>query len=240
MRLPIRYKIILPFAVLLVFVGIVGTGVATARLTDAASAEFDGSLLHSSLIANQSLSLLEAERVRDLSRASNTLGVPAAIAAADTEGLAGLLTPLAAVAEPANIQIRALNADGRELLGVQGTPSGPTRLPQTASSGFAMMPAVISVLRGQSDALGERHLFLLTDDATPSLYWVAPVRADDQHIVGAMLIGQSLNEVAASIPSAAFYNLSGKELASALPSPPALAETTRAQVTADNLSLIHI
>src|SRR5712691_6803835 len=117
MRFPIRYKIILPFAVLLVFVGVVGTGVATARLTDAASAEFDASLLHSSLIANQSLSLLEAERVRDLSQASNTIGVPAAIAAAHTDGLAGLLTPLVAVAEPANIQIRVLNADGSELLG---------------------------------------------------------------------------------------------------------------------------
>jgi len=234
MRLPIRYKIILPFAVLLVFVGVVGTGVATARLTDAASAEFDASLLHSSLIANQSLSLLEAERVRDLSQASNTIGVPAAIAAAHTDGLASLLTPLVAVAEPANIQIRVLNADGSELLGVQGTPSGPSRLPQTGSTAFATMPAVISVLRGQSDALGERRLFLFTDDATPTLYWVGPVRADDQHIVGVMLIGQSLNEVAASIPSAAFYNLSGNELASALPSPPALADASRAQITADN------
>ena len=41
MRLPIRYKIILPFAVLLVFVGVIGSGVATARLTDAAAAKFD-------------------------------------------------------------------------------------------------------------------------------------------------------------------------------------------------------
>ena len=59
MRFPIRYKIILPFAVLLIFVGVIGTGVATARLTNAASTEFDGSLLHSSLLANQSVSLLE-------------------------------------------------------------------------------------------------------------------------------------------------------------------------------------
>jgi putative nucleotidyltransferase with HDIG domain len=233
MRFPIRYKIILPFAVLLIFVGVIGTGVATARLTNAASTEFDGSLLHSSLLANQSVSLLEAERVRDLSQASNTIGVPAAIAAIDTDGLAGLLTPLAAVAEPANIQIRVLDTSGRELLGIQGTPSGPSRLPRTASTAFATVPAVISALKGQSDALGERRLFLFTADAKPTLYWVSPVRADDQHIVGAMLIGQSLNEVAASIPSAAFYDLSGDELASALPSPPALADAIRAQITAD-------
>src|SRR6266568_1287294 len=195
MRFPIRYKIILPFAVLLIFVGVIGTGVATGRLTNAASTEFDGKLLYNSFVANQSVSLLEAERVRDLSQASNTIGVPAAIAAIDTDGLAGLLTPLAAVAEPANIQIR--------------------------------------VLEGQTDALGERRLFLFTPDAKPTLYWVSPVRADDQHIVGAMLIGQSLTEIAAGLPNAAFYDLSGHELASALPSPPALDDATRAKITAD-------
>src|SRR5258708_19883298 len=109
MRFPIRYKIILPFAVLLIFVGVIGTGVATARLTNAASTEFDGSLLHSSLLANQSVSLLEVERVRDLSQASNTIGVAAAIAAVDTDGLPGLLTPLAAAPAPANTPIRLLH-----------------------------------------------------------------------------------------------------------------------------------
>jgi len=232
MRLPIRYKIILPFAVLLVFVGIVGTGVATARLTNAASTEFDGKLLYNSFVANQSLSLLEAERVRDLSQASNTIGVSAAIAAVDTDGLVGLLTPIAAVAEPANIQIHVLDASGNDLLVIQGTPSGPSRL-QSAAAAFATVPAVVSCLEGQSDALGERRLFLFTDGATPMLYWVSPVRADDQHIVGAMLIGQSLSEVATSLPNAAFYDLSGHELASALPSPPAIDDATRAKITAD-------
>jgi putative nucleotidyltransferase with HDIG domain len=231
MRLPIRYKIILPFAVLLVFVGIVGTGVATARLTNAASTEFDGSLLHSSLLANQSLSLLEAERVRYLSQASNTIGVSAAIVSVDTDVLASLLTPIAAVAEPANLKILVLDASGRELLGIQGTPSGPSRLPQTGPSAFATVPAVMSVLEGQSDALGERRLFLYTGDATSMLYWVSPVRADDQHIVGAMLVGQSVSEVAASLPNAAFYDRSGHELASALASPPTLADATRALIT---------
>src|SRR5438128_2638066 len=233
MRFPIRYKIILPFAVLLIFVGVIGTGVATGRLTNAASTEFDGKLLYNSFVANQSVSLLEAERGRVLSQAPDANGGPAAIAAIDADGLAGLLTPLAAVAEPANIQIRVLDTSGRELLAIQGTPSGPSRLPPTGSNGFATVPAVIGVLEGQTDALGERRLFLFTADAKPTLYWVSPVRADDQHIVGAMLIGQSLTEIAAGLPNAAFYDLSGDELASALPSPPALADAIRAQITAD-------
>ena len=95
MRLPIRYKIILPFAVLLVFVGVVGSGVATARLTDAATAEFDAKLLHSSLLANQSVGQIEAARLADLRLATDTVGVPESLAANDLDGLARLLVPIA-------------------------------------------------------------------------------------------------------------------------------------------------
>src|ERR1700687_4421027 len=96
MRLPIRYKIILPFAVLLVFVGVIGTAVATARLTDAAHAEFDANLLHSSLVANQSLAQLEAASMADPRHATDTVGVPEALAAGDLNGVVRLMAPIAA------------------------------------------------------------------------------------------------------------------------------------------------
>src|SRR5437870_4577275 len=64
MRLSIRLKIILPFAVLLIFVGVIGTAVATARLTDAAAAVFDANLLRSSLVANQSMARVGPGRGR--------------------------------------------------------------------------------------------------------------------------------------------------------------------------------
>jgi putative nucleotidyltransferase with HDIG domain len=53
-----------------------------------------------------------------------------------------------------------------------------------------------------------------------------------------MLIGQSLSEIAVSFPNAAFYDLSGHELASALPSAPALTDATRATITADKTTRI--
>ena len=110
MRLPIRYKIILPFSVLLIFVGVVGTGVATARLTSAASAQFDANLLHSSLVANQSLAQLEADRVGQLRAASYTLGVPEAILSQDRASLVRLLQPIAVNAQPTNLVIKVLDA----------------------------------------------------------------------------------------------------------------------------------
>src|SRR2546426_6204651 len=116
MRLSIRYKIILPFAVLLVFVGVIGTGVATAQLTNTAAAEFDGKLLHSSLQANQLLSQVDADRRPALPRATATVGGAEPLVSGDAGTLARLLPPTAANAPAATIQLRVLDVRGKELL----------------------------------------------------------------------------------------------------------------------------
>ena len=151
MWLPIRFKIIVPFAVLLVFVGIIGSGVATARLTDAATAAFDANLLHSSLLANQAVAQTEAARLADLRLATDTVGVPESLAANDIAGLTRLLTPIAGNVTTASIQLRVLDANGREGLRIQGSrgSSGPVAV--TNPSEFAMEPAVVKVLAGEPD-----------------------------------------------------------------------------------------
>src|SRR2546430_9914136 len=148
MRLSIRYKIILPFAVLLVFVGVVGTGVATAGVTKAATAEFDARLLHSSLQANQMLSRLDADGMADLRRATDTVGVAESLASGDTTTLARLLTPIAANVPAASIQLRVLDVQGKELLRIQDSRNRSSTITATDASPFSAQPAVISVLAG--------------------------------------------------------------------------------------------
>ncbi len=231
MRLPIRYKIILPFAVLLVFVGVIGTGVATARLTDAAAAKFDADLLHSSLLANQSVAQIEAARLADLRLATDTVGVPESLAANDRDGLAQLLTPVAANVTTASIQFRVLDFHGTEVLRIQGSRGGPSRVVVTNASEFAVEPAVIEVLAGAHDPVaGDRRLFL-SSQAQPMVYWAGAVRTSSQRIVGAVLVGESLTEIASGIDRSAFYEGSGKLLASALANPPVATEEVRRQVT---------
>ncbi len=234
MRLPIRYKIILPFAVLLVFVGVVGTGVATARLTSEASAEYDGKLLDSSVVANQSLAQLEADRVAQLRAATNTVGVPEGLAAGDRVALERLLTPIAANAQPASLVIQVLNQGGGNVVTILGGPSGGSA---SAVSGdpvdFTQVPAVARALAGRSDAFGDRYLFLLTEAPHPMLYWVGPVRGNGV-VVGAILIGQRLADVAQAIQGSAFYGLDGQLLASSLSSPTALDPATMRRITGQN------
>jgi putative nucleotidyltransferase with HDIG domain len=233
MRLPIRYKIILPFAVLLVFVGVIGSGVATARLADAAAAEFDAKLLHSSLLANQSVAQVEAARLADLRLATDTVGVPESLAANDIAGLTRLLTPIAGNVTTASIQLRVLDANGREVLRIQGSRGSSGPIAVTNPSEFATEPAVVKVLAGEPDPVaGDRRLFLSSQPSPPMLYWTGAVRTSGQRIVGAVLVGQSLAEIAKGIDGSAFYDRSGSLLASALASPPIASDAVRRQVTA--------
>lgn len=235
MRLPIRYKIILPFAVLLVFVGVVGTGVATARQTSAASADFDARLLHDSLVANQLLAQLESDRVAQLRAASNTVGVPEAVASQDTAALSRLLTPIAANAQPANLIIQVLDQNARTTATILGGSGAATSSLVLANpSNFSKVPAVSSALAGRSDAFGERYVFVSTDGPAPMLYWVGPVRTDATHIVGAILVGQNLADVVRGIGGSAFYALNRQLIASALPSPTSLDAATASKITAKN------
>ena len=179
MRLRILDKIILPFSVLLIFVGVIGTAVATARLTDAAQAQFDANLLHSSLVANQSMAKLEAARMADLRQATATVGVPEAIAGGDLEGLVRLMVPIAANIKPtvASIQLRVLDSRGREVLRIASTAAGVGAVEVTDANAFTAEPAVIKLLAGEADAQGERRIFLSGNRAQPVLYWAGPVHA---------------------------------------------------------------
>lgn len=235
MGLSIRYKIILPFAVLLVFVGIVGSAIATARMTDASLAVFNANLLHSSLLANQSVGQIEAARLADLRLATDTIGVPESLAAGDIAGLAQLLTPIAANVTTASIQLRVLDLHGSEVLRIQGTRNGPGPVDVTDPSAFATEPAVIKVLAGVNDPVaGDRQLFLSSQHSQLTLFWTGAVRTAGQRIVGAVLVGQSLAEIAAGIDGSAFYDRSGMLLASALLSPPVASDAVRRQVTPEN------
>jgi putative nucleotidyltransferase with HDIG domain len=231
MRLPIRYKIVLPFAVLLVLVGVIGNSVATAQLTNAAVVPFDANLLHSSLVANQLLLQVDAARLADLRVATDTVGVSEAITAGDTAGLTRLLLPVAGNVTVASIDLRVLDARGREIVRIQGSNAGPSSIAVRDPGEFGTDPAVTNVLAGKAP---DRQVFLSGQPAGTVLYWVGPVRSAGGRIVGAVLTGESLSEVLPSIQGSALYDLSGVRLASSVSNPPVLTDAVRSRVKADN------
>ncbi len=207
MRLPIRYQIVLPFVVLLVFVGVVGTGLATARLTNAATSEFESSLYRAGLLANNHLAILEAERLAQLRAATDTVGMAQALERGDKSSLTRLLVPIVANAQPTRLLLRVLDKQGQEVLAIDNQPGGPTVLPESEAT--YDYSAVENALAGRKDAAGDRYVFIRQEQTRPVLYWSGPVRTDDEHIVGAILVGQSLSGISAEVPNSVFYDLAG-------------------------------
>ena len=229
-RWSLRYKIVLPFFVLLAFVGMIGTILITERATTATVSAFEGNLLRASLLSNDHLAVLEAERLAQLRAAVDTEGVSAAVAHDDTNRLISLLTPIQANASPDQLTIRVLDPNGNEELTL--TPAGTTKLPAIATE-----PDVQAVLAGQIDPKGDKYVFSRPEPSGMMLYWVGPVHSDTQPVGGAILLGESLPEIADSIRDSrasdlVFYDPSGQVLLSSMPGVPPLSPGVRRELPA--------
>jgi putative nucleotidyltransferase with HDIG domain len=228
-RSSIREKIVLPFFVLLAFIGTVGTALITNRATTATVSTFEGSLLRASLLSNDHLAVLEAERLAQLRAAIDTQGVGPALAGQDTVSLTRLITPIQANAAPAQLTIRVLDAKGKELVTI--TPPGGGQRLQPLDD----LSVVHTVLNGQTDTQGDKYVFPRLEPSGMMLYWVGPVRSDSQAVVGAVLVGESLVEIADSIRDSraselGFYNPSGSLLLSSLGGTPSLTSSELIQL----------
>src|ERR1700681_3210864 len=232
MRLSLRAKIVGPFVLIVALIGTIGTAAVTALVTSEAAAEFNGSLLRASLLANDHLSLVEAARLTTLRAAAATTGVPEATINHDTAALQRLLTPVVANAAVPSILLFGAEREGREVI-VLG-PEGPPAL-QTPTSEFISVPAVAAVLGGRPDAQGDKYLFLKTDSAGTMLYWTGPIRGVTGQVVGVALVGQPLSAIASGIRSSgadqlSFYTTTGDVLVSSLSPTVALSAATRGTV----------
>jgi putative nucleotidyltransferase with HDIG domain len=86
---------------------------------------------------------------------------------------------------------------------------------------------VHAVLNGQTDAQGDKYVFPRLEPSGMMLYWIGSVSSDSQTVVGAVLVGESLVEIADSIRDSraselGFYDPAGRVLLSSLPGAPSL------------------
>lgn len=235
----IRRKIIAPFIVVVLFIGVFGTSVVMRQASDTAVAEFDSSLLRASLLANDHLAVLEADRLAQLRAATDTEGVADAVTTPGHARLSDLLQPIQANAKPARIVMRVLDTQGDELLVI---PQPWTdRAAESSRPGYATHPTVKRVLAGDADDLGDRFVFLATEASGPMVYWVGPIRTSGGQVVGAVLLGESLGDITQGLRHAeagqdsqssglAFYGPDGRPLVSSLPATPPLPEDVQGLV----------
>ncbi len=232
-----RRRIVLPFIVLVVFVGVVGVAVVSAQVGGSVEGAIDNSLVQSSLRTNDRLGSLENDRLQQLRAAADTAGINTATARADSATAARLLGPIVGNAQPEHLLLRVLTAGGNEVVALRRNGSVVESFSDSAA--YSAQPAVQHALRGDRDALGDKYVFLAYD-TTPILYWVAPIWTEGQAptVAGAVLLGESLAEIVQTIPGSsslavAFYDQSGTVLASSLTGTRALPGEVRRQVATD-------
>jgi putative nucleotidyltransferase with HDIG domain len=233
----LRRRIVLPFIVLVVFVGAVGIAVVSAQVGGSVEGAVDNSLVRTSLRSNDRLAGVENDRLQQLRAATNTAGIDTVVARGDSGAVGRLLGPIVGNAQPEHLVIRVLDSRGRQLVGLGRT--GATVETFTDGAAYASQPAVQHALHGDRDALGDKYIFMAGE--TPAmLYWVAPIWTETETpaVGGVVLLGQSLTEIAQTIAGSGsmavgFYDSSGTVLASSLAGSPSLSSEVRHEVTPD-------
>jgi putative nucleotidyltransferase with HDIG domain len=193
-------------------------------------ATLDQSLVRASVQANDSLATLEAARLNDLRALAATPGLPAAVAAGDASGLSRLFASVAGPARDNGVRIRVLDGNGKRLF------SAPAGKGEVAYGG---LPAVTRVLKGATDSRGDKYVALVAEPEGEVVYWAAPVRQAGNRVIGAVLLGQSVTDIAAVIrPRQAgklfFYGPTGQPFESPA-KPPPISREVRQSINSDHL-----
>src|ERR1700730_18443935 len=220
----LRRRIVLPFVVLVVFVGAVGIAVVSAQVGGSVEEAVDNSLIRSSLRSNDRLAGVENDRLQQLRAATNTAGIDAVVARGDGAAAGRLLGPIVGNAQPEHLVLRVLDKSGRQLVGLSRNSATVETLSNGAA--YSSPAAVQHALRGDRDAVGDKYIFVAAQ-TTPILYWVAPLWTETETptVAGAVLLGQPLTEIAQTIAGSSslavgFYDSSGTAPASSLTGAP--------------------
>src|SRR6195256_4084346 len=114
----LRRRIVLPFIVLVVFVGVVGIAVVSQQVGGSVEGAVENGLIRSSLRSNDRLAGVENDRLQQRRPAANTAGIDATVARGDGAAAGRLLGPIVGNAQPEHLVLRVLNNGGRQLVGL--------------------------------------------------------------------------------------------------------------------------
>jgi putative nucleotidyltransferase with HDIG domain len=224
-------KIVLPFAVLTLAIGAVGTLTATGELNARSQEAFDNQLVHDGFVAQSMVKANDNERrgILRLLAAGPGLSQNWDKTAALTAWLERALT-----VHP-NVIVEAVDTSGHEIVGVVGR--GALADTVTQNHDLSSWPGVTSMLSG-----GVASLDLIAAAPRPAVFSGQPVHSASGILLGAILVGDYLDDRATTIKASlhddiTYYDVNGQVLSTSSSLPPAqwstlaLDSRTRSRVT---------
>lgn len=188
----LRVKLILPYLILTLVTAMVGTFVVTRLVTSSLRERFANQLLEASRVAADGVVARETEHLEQLRLMAFTEGVDAALAANDRDRLQELLYPLVLNGELDSLTV--VNRLGNEVLTLVEDPeTGDYQF--SGGSDLSDLDLAILPILGEQDELGDKFAGVLNTAYGPYLMTSAPVTTEQDEIVGALLLGSSLDSL---------------------------------------------
>jgi len=229
-RSSLALKIVVPFAFLTLVMGAAGTMVATHEVAGRAGDAFDAQLIHDGFVAQSVLQTSDAER-RSLLKFLSTSRLAAVWI--NREELQAVLER--ALAVHPNAIVETVDPAGREIIGVVGHGEAGDTVSQNQD--LSAWPGLQRMFNSGSD-----HVDLVVSTPQAMVFTGQPVRDGAGALLGALLVGDRLADLATRVKvvthqDLTFFDLQGQVLTSTLGIPPAhwstlaLDPTTRAHIT---------
>ncbi len=216
-RFSLLWKITLPFMFLAMVLGLGATYLVNRFLSEEQAERFLRQLVDSGqqatdAVVRAEIDLLSLERL-----IANTEGVSSSAAEADAENLRARVLPLVVNAGADVVAI--VDSEGTSLLTVRREPAAPPGEYDTlrGETYYAGWPFVQRVLEEVSDeAVGDKHAglhaIILGGQESHVFFVAGPLYDPSRRLVGAVLVGEYLQDLATAISTEAGANVSAYDL----------------------------
>jgi HAMP domain-containing protein len=239
-RLSVGHKVVAPFVGLTLLVGLLVSAIAGQQLAESGAQQLNVLAVREQDNVNTVFNSVEEQELADLRLLSATSGVADALAAKDSAALSRLLLPIVANHLPQRVVATVVDLKGNHLIDVAADPQHPDQCVCGTGGGNVSYEHVGDVLAGRADRYGTRYAGLAQSGPGWLLYTIGPVIDSDGYLVGAILVGETLDQITSLIQERAnvqlaLFTTDGAHLAQTqrLDFPvPTLTPAQRTQVTA--------
>jgi len=246
-RWPIRYKITIPYLLLSILIALGAYLLVRLIVLETVEERFNNQLYEGGVLAANAMVGIENQQLDTLRLLTYTQGLAEAVQQGDPDRLQALVLGIVINNKAGSVEF--LGADGQFILGIrQGEElnSQDYQLEREGVSDFQKWPFVQAVLAGQSDQQGDKYSGYVNSSFGYYFYVSGPIRNSSDQLVGAILVGISLDRITqelreATLAQITLYDFIGEPITSSFPNDiqvpvlePGLAQTILENQDADS------
>ncbi len=197
-------KLIVPYMVLSLLTAMVGMFVVTRLVTSSIRERFANQLLEASRVAADATVRREQEHLEQLRLMAFTEGVAEALAREEGETIDNLLFPL--VLNGDLDLLAATDPTGEELISLVRDPQSGS-YSRSEGGDLADISEIMLAVQAEPDRLGDKFAGLVETAHGPYLITTAPVRNEQERVVGVLIIGTRLQRMIQELKEQALADL---------------------------------